>query len=133
VGPIRTEMCISASPSTCADNTRPLRYIAEYLAALVTVAVTCGRDGNEQRKQMMWRTDTRWRFEFFHSFCSAWAAAQLWFLPTHRPSGDTPMSLLAGLRGHERFWALVCMVAALVRLSGHPAALAGSGPGCRGP
>jgi len=59
-----------------------------------------------------------WRFELFLAFCSAWVAAQLWFWPGHFPLGATPMALSTGIRGHEQHWALVCVIAALLKLSG---------------
>lgn len=59
-----------------------------------------------------------WRFELFLAFCSAWVAVQLWFWPDQFPLGSTPVSLSAGLRGHQGSWALVCATAALLKVSG---------------
>jgi hypothetical protein len=59
-----------------------------------------------------------WRFELFLAFCSAWVAVQLWFWPDQFPLGGTPMTLSAGLRGHPALWALVCALAALLKVGG---------------
>ncbi len=66
-----------------------------------------------------WRGDQNsWRFELFLAVCSAWVAVQLWFWPDQFPLGNTPMALSAGLRAHAASWALVCALAALLKLTG---------------
>jgi len=63
-------------------------------------------------------TRDSWRFELFLAVCSAWVAVQLWFWPDQFPLGDVPTALSAGLRRHAAPWALVCALAALLKLSG---------------
>lgn len=102
------------NPSCSADDRAAGRAVGEP-AAIVAASdrhALAGRARTPPSKPMSWR------FELFLAFCSAWVAAQLWFWPGQFPLGATPMALSTGIRGHERHWAVVCVIAALLKLSG---------------
>jgi hypothetical protein len=56
--------------------------------------------------------------EAFLAFCSAWCALQLWLWPQEFDSANGLMTRQIGLYGHERTWATVGGIAALLKLAG---------------
>ena len=105
-------------PSFCSKDDRPGEGIAGATAAPAAVSLAPMKHTEPHPAGAARNERDSWRFELFLAFCSAWVAVQLWFWPDQFPLGSTPMSLSAGLRGHAAPWALVCSLAALLKVSG---------------
>ena len=115
---IVTATNISVSQPSRSDDERPAGLAVGEPAAPAAIPAASVRHALP-RPDSAWRSPPEsWRFELFLAFCSAWVATQLWVWPDQFPLGNTPVSLSAGLRGHEGSWALVCAIAALLKLSG---------------
>jgi hypothetical protein len=108
----------ATSPSLCSNDDRPGEAIAGATAAPAAVPLAPREPAEPLRADAARNDPDSWRFELFLAFCSAWVAVQLWFWPDQFPLGSTPMSLSAGMRGHATPWALVCALAALLKVSG---------------
>jgi hypothetical protein len=74
--------------------------------------------------------------EAFLAFCSAWCACQMWIWPTAFDATNGVLTRQIGLYGHERTWATVGFLAALLKLGGLAIRLlphwTGFAPGLRG-
>lgn len=106
---------ISASkPSFSADDRAAGRAVGEPAA----IVAASDRHAVASPESVPPSKPMSWRFELFLAFCNTWVAAQLWFWPGQFPVGATPMALSTGIRGHERHWAVVCVIAALLILAG---------------
>src|ERR1039458_4633353 len=113
-----TATSISASQPSCSDDDRAARLAVGEPAAPAAIPAASVRHAVACPERRSPSKPVSWRFELLQAFCSAWVAAQLWFWPGQFPLGNTPMALATGICGHERSWALVCAIAALLKLSG---------------
>jgi hypothetical protein len=109
---------ISASKPSCSDDDRAAGRAVGEPAAPAAVPEAPVRPTVLHPDNTWWNTPRSWRLELFLAFCSAWVAVQLWVWPDQFPLGHTQTALSAGMGGHERFWALVCGIAALLKVSG---------------
>lgn len=56
--------------------------------------------------------------EAFLAFCSAWCAAQMWLWPAEFDAANGLLTRQIALFGHERTWATIGGIAALLKLAG---------------
>jgi hypothetical protein len=109
---IVTTTNIPASKPSCCDDDRSSCGAASEIPEVPT-------DQPVPRPERTSRNPrASWHFELFLAFCSSWVAVQLWFWPDRVPVGNTLVTLSDGLRGRGETWALICALAALLKLSG---------------